>query len=1288
MGVISSIGKSIGKGISKEISKVIEIVKKVKPAPTLAKVVIPPPVRVLAGIIPKVVAPKPTPTYQAPVSTGIGGGVAVVTPTPAKPSIIQRIGEAYKKVDIAVGGILPAGVSVAEAKAEAKKITPTFAQPQAVPFTPTGKGTLVTPSVVGRTLVTPSVTRAVTGGIAISPIVIDTTKGEKIIGGVKVVPEIPTPTTTPKVTWVSSYSDTGTLLGFQKEGKFIPESAVPKDVKGTYRLEDIDIKTTTSKYGGGTDIYGKKIVVTPETAIVESYQFIDKKTGQQLARALKIGSEYDVTATKSGVRLKGTLTSEKAIVGWTEEDIKREQETLKKQVEEVVGEKLTYKQAEDIINKALEKEKATWTVGATLKNIVSMQEKVLSGEYKYISPEDLRYVTATPMYVKVGKEKEVMLHTHELQQLSDVWKGSPLSLFKTWWRETGVPSGAREPAMVGEHWVETKEKYIKSPIGIIPVVSLAGITYAGIKEAGAQRLAGATLKEQQKYVSEEYGKLTKEFEKKYPVDVKIDTQEKWNEYKTDYLALKQKTAELGFYQPDEKTLANPVLEKVNVPMYYKQVQAVKQKYGDTDWRVRTYQTGRIMGDIGEAVVIGGITYGTGVAGVVGRGTSYLLGGSKVLTYGLGAGLTAGVVSEEALGLPSATLRTIFAGQPFEFGGGYAQYKKLGMSGWEGAVEGGLAGAGKIGGFIIGASGGKLSPIQYQAFGGKEIKGEMAGQVKGAVKEVSLFGKPVVTWQEEAKGSLSILHYPKAQKLDWTLIAGEGFEPMSKTQANFLQHYIKSATDRLATEGVTMDKSLKIMKQLYNVQIHDTPQIDFSKSRAFSELKPAQQEIFKNWLLEQAKTTRGVKGFVSAVSDKGLERIYGSSTISAEKGFEKNLMRTKGEYGDFDINFRDTAMDKAQQLYKTLSSVGKNVRWQEGTGLIEIKADGKWIHLADLHGSDLPELMLKGSPYGFGTQAPKTYLVEGKGIAGQKLGESLTQKGGSVLTARITPKGQFYFAPEPHRTKDVADFVSIAERLNLEASQGKINQIFGISGKTSENIAQLKGLLKTNFPDVMFEGSPYEQVFAQISTPPPSRLPVISLATMGWDIPSPKITPSMQAGIEAMSSKALNIEISKALKSPSVASISATAVSKVSPYAYPSVSPSVSVSVSPSVYVSPSVSPSVSISPSGSVSVSPSPSVSPYPSPSISVSPSPSVSVSPYPSPYVVQPPVPPPPLPFLFGWGEGKPRREAGKGKKRKIYTPDFTAQALGINLGKQSQAQIKKLLEKTFIGLEIRPSL
>jgi len=43
--------------------------------------------------------------------------------------------------------------------------------------------------------------------------------------------------------------------------------------------------------------------------------------------------------------------------------------------------------------------------------------------------------------------------------------------------------------------------------------------------------------------------------------------------------------------------------------------------------------------------------------------------------------------------------------------------------------------------------------------------------------------------------------------------------------------------------------------------------------------------------------------------------------------------------------------------------------------------------------------------------------------------------------------------------------------------------------------------------------------------------------------------------------------------------------------------------------------------------------------------------------------------------------------KKKKVYTPDFTAKMLGLSMGKQQMKDVDKLLEESFTGLEIRKS-
>ena len=133
---------------------------------------------------------------------------------------------------------------------------------------------------------------------------------------------------------------------------------------------------------------------------MEQYNFIDKGTGQKLAYGYKIGEDYTVIdmrkriggekyqelskakgeitvkltpeqikayknagysdwdiakviGTTEGTKFTGKITSG-IEGGLTEEQVKKEQEDLKKKVAEIVGEKLTYEQSEALIKQAYE----------------------------------------------------------------------------------------------------------------------------------------------------------------------------------------------------------------------------------------------------------------------------------------------------------------------------------------------------------------------------------------------------------------------------------------------------------------------------------------------------------------------------------------------------------------------------------------------------------------------------------------------------------------------------------------------------------------------------------------------------------------------------------------------------------------------------------------------------------------------------------------------------------------------------------------------------------------------
>jgi hypothetical protein len=60
-------------------------------------------------------------------------------------------------------------------------------------------------------------------------------------------------------------------------------------------------------------------------------------------------------------------------------------------------------------------------------------------------------------------------------------------------------------------------------------------------------------------------------------------------------------------------------------------------------------------------------------------------------------------------------------------------------------------------------------------------------------------------------------------------------------------------------------------------------------------------------------------------------------------------------------------------------------------------------------------------------------------------------------------------------------------------------------------------------------------------------------------------------------------------------------------------------------------------------------------------------------------------IPIPLGWGEPKAKKRAGRGKRRAVYTPDFTAKALGISMGKADAKMLKKILKQTYSGLEVR---
>lgn len=386
--------------------------------------------------------------------------------------------------------------------------------------------------------------------------------------------------------------------------------------------------------------------------------------------------------------------------------------------------------------------------------------------------------------------------------------------------------------------------------------------------------------------------------------------------------------------------------------------------------------------------------------------------------------------------------------------------------------------------------------------------------------------------------------------------------------------------------------------------------------------------------------------------------------------------TGSAIGDLDMQLKVhdlQAQEKAQALLKQLKAVGEKVRISpENPTLIQSSKGGQWHNAVDLHSIEQPiggETANIEGAWGFKFDHP-TLKIEG--VKSMPLSEFRTRKAASMLTFR--EKG---FAPESHRLKDIADYLTSQEYLS---SIGKPSDL--------PKVSQLRTLYKNQLPKSS------QPLSIELYNPTTGSTDYAGGAAAV--LASPRARGSGNAQFKA---------ISQAVQSPSpyiltdtVASISVLGASKSLSAAVPSIrslslSPSIaSPSRSPRPYKSPSASISRYISPSPSISVSvggsPSPSKSPSPSSYSTPSPSPpSPSPSPYPSPspsppspnidYGYMPPPPPPviSLPFFeFGGKKSKARPVRFKDK----YFASVEASVFKIR-GRPSKLA-------TVSGLGIRP--
>lgn len=313
---------------------------------------------------------------------------------------------------------------------------------------------------------------------------------------------------------------------------------------------------------------------------------------------------------------------------------------------------------------------------------------------------------------------------------------------------------------------------------------------------------------------------------------------------------------------------------------------------------------------------------------------------------------------------------------------------------------------------------------------------------------------------------------------------------------------------------------------------------------------------------------------------------------------------KGLPADIDKYFKYSEAETifiTKEALSRLKLVGEKVRISKvSPTLIEAKVAGKWKHAVDIHSME-PTMDVLSPAYAkqqiWGMPLSQRPII----ISGTKympLAEQTLRKGGSIFTLR--PKG---FAPEPHRIKDIGDYLMGEEALLLSKKW--------VSPTTIKYYTKLRSM----YPAEVLKEAPTTTMFPIYAPSKPiysTYVPVVS--------PPMTVTPKFESKMQVYPSVKSYAKVLPSLVPslpPSPVSISPYKVSpSVSPKPSPRPSPSISPSLKPSRSIYPSMPPSPSISPSPP---SPSPSISPY----ISPTPSPSPSISPsvyYPKPYKTPPP--------------------------------------------------------------------
>jgi hypothetical protein len=498
-----------------------------------------------------------------------------------------------------------------------------------------------------------------------------------------------------------------------------------------------------------------------------------------------------------------------------------------------------------------------------------------------------------------------------------------------------------------------------------------------------------------------------------------------------------------------------------------------------------------------------------------------------------------------------------------------QFSSGGSSGTTGALIGGAVGLGETSGFMTGATGGEflfVPGLKLRDVGMPDAFG------KAPTKILSLenpFGSQSISLISKSQEGFSFGN-PKLNAKTFGLSSDLGIEEYSyqassKTEVNLVGKTVSFGNERLATEQIIFEQGMDLVQGLKGVKINDISQIPFEKSGVWENLGENQlaKDIIKTNFKDLGLSQKGWKGFWNTITNRGLERLYGSSTISSEGGFKTSFERTGEKFGDFDLNFRDNAIPKAEKLFAELKGTGADVKLT--SSLIELKnpMTGSYEHAFDFHGADTPDLMMKDLKLGIKGVGTKQFGIESGFIKGQQLRQSLVDKGSATLQLRINKDNKFYFSPPDYRMKDVSDFVSIAERLNLV----KGGDMFGTK------ISSFKNVLKVAYPDINFGGES-KLMFSSGDSNYKTNFNLFGIKDYGTSKTSMTSLGKFNSGISMANFNSRGSSNSYGSLLPSSYSISPSSFSlgSISPY---SPSPSPSKSKSPSIYSKSSYSPSMS-----------------------------------------------------------------------------------------------------------------